>query len=248
MQFIKFLFAGGENKPYVKGKRIGGGGGGGGRRVKIGGEREEHKQGHDEGTKELLRVRKKILGGIEGGSGGGGGKNELKRVFRAMDSGGRGNVSMREFASGLRRVGVVLQRSDQNTLFKRFDTNDDGLFDYEDFLNYLFHPEKGGGGGKKNRSGRVKVDDYYGSDDENKKSRGNRRGGNYDNNDSSDNDSNDSDDDSYDRDGGGRSVRGRRGTGVGKGISSVTVRGHKVVRGAGKRSNSPSKHRSKRLH
>jgi len=129
-EFVQFLFAGGEKTPLVIK----------GRRVEVN-SRGGHVQS-DDNARELGKLRKKILGGVGDSKGD---RANLKKIFKAMDQGDRGNVSQREFLSGLKKCGVVLQRSDTTTLFKRFDTDDDGLFNYEDFLSYLLHPEKKGG-------------------------------------------------------------------------------------------------------
>ena len=143
-EFVKFLFAGGENRPFVKGTKI-----------SSGKEREV-----DGSTKELLRLRKKILTVLDEKSGGSAGRSRIKSVFKEMDVGDRGNVSCREFQQGLKRVGVALQHEELETLFSRFDSDDDGLFNYADFLSYLLNPEK------RDTHKRTELDDYYGSDND----------------------------------------------------------------------------------
>ena len=132
--------------------RAGGGYGGGGRT-------EVRKS--DERTKEILRLRKKVVDKI------GKGRDAMKKLmgaFMSFDTKDESRVSEREFSSVMKKVGVGgLQRNDLKALFTKFE-DEEGLFMWEDFIQFCFTPEKSVGRGRQNND-----DDSYDDEDPNRR-------------------------------------------------------------------------------
>ncbi|GMI35931.1 hypothetical protein TeGR_g8823 [Tetraparma gracilis] len=164
-----------------------GGRGGGRSRSKSprGGKKEMSSSRGDAAAKELLKIREKILDKLSKGEGsrgqwGKGGEKKLLGVFKDMDRRDSGFVSGREFDSAMKKVGVVLQRNEKASLLKKFDTEDDGKFDYKDFVLFVFNPEKrrgGGGGGGGGRGYSDEEDDDSYVEERRGRGRGGGRGG-----------------------------------------------------------------------
>jgi len=92
-------------------------------------------------SKEFICIRKKIIGTMDGR--GSGAEKKMTKVFQDLDRDGRGLVSIREFHSATKKCGLAsLSGTDLSVLSNAFDSEDDGRFNWEDFVGFIFHPER----------------------------------------------------------------------------------------------------------
>mmetsp|Transcript_145 Transcript_145/g.207 ORF Transcript_145/g.207 Transcript_145/m.207 type:complete len:873 (-) Transcript_145:32-2650(-) len=144
-----------------------------------GGRREPNKS--QERSKEFIRIRKKIISTMDGR--GSAAEKKMNKVFQDLDRDDRGIVSVREFHSAMKKCGLAaLSRADLSVLSSEFDSEEDGRFNWEDFVSFVFHPERRKGGGRDRGRGGGDDDASEGSSDHGGRRRrpspGTRRGGN----------------------------------------------------------------------
>lgn len=58
----------------------------------------------------------------------------MKTAFRFFDSSAETKVSLHEFQQGCARIGLRLSSEEVKMLFEKFDTESEGQFDYEKFV------------------------------------------------------------------------------------------------------------------
>jgi Ca2+-binding EF-hand superfamily protein len=61
----------------------------------------------------------------------------LNKVFHEMDSNGNGFLDYKEFERGLAALGLFPSKVQLQTLFKVYDSNQDGKISYEEFVSVL---------------------------------------------------------------------------------------------------------------
>lgn len=85
-----------------------------------------------DGLAETLRARLKARGarGIIG----------LGRSFRIMDDDGSRGLNPEEFAKAMHDYGTGFSQAEVNALFTGFDTNRNGVIDYDEFLRFIRGP------------------------------------------------------------------------------------------------------------
>ncbi|KAL4273266.1 hypothetical protein GQ457_13G010520 [Hibiscus cannabinus] len=73
---------------------------------------------------------------------GGDGDSDLAKAFKVFDLDGDGFISSEELQSVLLRLGLWDERSgkDCSTMICFYDTNLDGMIDFDEFKNMMFHP------------------------------------------------------------------------------------------------------------
>ena len=92
--------------------------------------------------RELMRLRKKIIAAMDG-RGGSASAKKMKKIFMDIDDADRGFVSTREFSQAMRKCNLAsLSRADTKNLTTKFDTEGDGRVNWEEFVAFVFHPEK----------------------------------------------------------------------------------------------------------
>jgi Ca2+-binding EF-hand superfamily protein len=64
-------------------------------------------------------------------------ENALKKLFKFMDSDQSGWVSIEEFDSALKRIGVTLNSSQLSNIFSKYDKDSNGRLDYSEFAKVV---------------------------------------------------------------------------------------------------------------
>ena len=86
---------------------------------------------------------------------------KLVGAFMHFDTRDENRVSEREFSSAMKNVGIGgLQRNELKTLFTKFK-DEEGLFEWNDFVSFCFTPEKSVGRGRRHID-----DESYDNNDE----------------------------------------------------------------------------------
>lgn len=79
--------------------------------------------------RQRLREMARIRGGLR--------TIDMRAPFTELDVMGRGRVSKRDFEAALGRIGLLVEPEEMNVLFARFDTDGDGMINYEEFSKFI---------------------------------------------------------------------------------------------------------------
>lgn len=63
----------------------------------------------------------------------------LRNIFKDFDVDQSGNLTINEFIGILNKLGISCDRKYISALFKKFDTNGNGLIEFEEFCNYMIY-------------------------------------------------------------------------------------------------------------
>ena len=63
----------------------------------------------------------------------------LRQLFKLFDINASGDLTLDELGAMLAKLGISCERKYITALFKRFDANDNGLIEFEEFCNYVIH-------------------------------------------------------------------------------------------------------------
>ena len=64
-------------------------------------------------------------------------KQQLEIIWRRFDVDGNGIISWKEFASGMKSMGLDYSSDELSQIMKEFDTNCDGALDWLEFVGHL---------------------------------------------------------------------------------------------------------------
>ena len=79
--------------------------------------------------RQRLREMARIRGGLR--------SIDLRYPFTDLDVTGTGRLSKRDFETSLGRIGLLVEPDEMNVLFARFDTDGDGMINYEEFAKFI---------------------------------------------------------------------------------------------------------------
>lgn len=78
----------------------------------------------------IAEIKAKLLSRASGIKG-------ISRIFKAMDDNGNRKLELDDFRWGFIDYGFNLSKEEAVEIMKRFDTNNDGVIDFDEFLKFL---------------------------------------------------------------------------------------------------------------